>query len=794
VWNIPGYRVEREIARAGLRVVLAARDLALDHEVAVKVLLPDQRDLSSANWFVQESHIIARLPHPGIPPVHTVGTLPDGSPYLVMKLIRGQTLAELLKERADPAHNLPCFIQVFEQICQTLAFAHSQGIVHRDLKASHVMIGKFGEVQVMDWGQACSVSKSPEAEATDGTATPHTGDGETSAGVVVGTPAHMAAEQARGEFVDERADVFALGGILCSILTASPPFTSSAGQECIVQAASGDLAGTFQRLDLCGVDPELIRLAKWCLNPNAAARPENARVVAEAVGAYRANVEDRLRTAERERDAAEAKADEQWRKRRWQLTLALAVILLLGVGGGLTWWMDRQAAIHQASESEETSRRSLNAETVSGLLDRCEDALRATDSRRAEVAINAVEQRAKEGNVEQLAVRLHRVRADVNLLKDLDRIDMLRASVSDGQVRVPAAAVSDWTKAFAQFGITIGRTPTAEAARRIKESLIRDMALTAIDRWLDASHLAGLLAILRAADPDPYRTSVRDAVATRNTNQLRKLADQPQALTQPARFAIFLGTHDAIPASRGRAILTAALRSQPGDFGLLMGLAHLSPPGSDEQESWYRAALALRPENAMVWNDLGYTLWKKKNIGGAVECLENKALNMDPNYVGAWNNLGSVLQDKKDLDRAEAAYRKAIAIQANYAPAWNNLGNTLNKKGNIDEAIRSYYKAIEIDPKYALPHFNLGTLYQDVLHDLDKAIICYRDATRIDRRYAAAYFDWGVALTQKDELDEAVEKFQVAAALDRQYEPVLAEALKQKEQDDRTAPPPRESK
>jgi Tfp pilus assembly protein PilF len=430
---------------------------------------------------------------------------------------------------------------------------------------------------------------------------------------------------------------------------------------------------------------------------------------------------------------------------------------------------------------------------VTELLDRCDDALRATDSRRAEVAINAAEQRAKEGNVDQLADRLRRCRADVNLLKDLDRIDMLRASVSDGQIRVAAALLPEWTKAFAQFGITIGRTPVAEAARRIKESLIRDVALTALDRWLDGSHLAALLSILRSADPDPYRSSVREAIATRNTKKLRELADQPQALTQPARFATILATNEAIPVSRGRAILAATVRAQPGDFGLLVSLAYLSAQGSDEQESWYRAALALRSESAVVWNNLGYTLWKKKNLGSAVECLQ-KALKLDPNYVGAWNNLGSVRQDKNDLAGAEAAYRKAIELQANFAPAWNNLGNTLNKKGKPDEAIRSYRKAMEIDPKYAPPHFNLGVLYHDVLRDLDKAIICYRDATRIDRHYAAAYFNWGIALTQKDDLDEAVERLQTAAALDRQYEPILAEALKQKEQQDRTAPPPRESK
>src|SRR5438309_2178425 len=86
---------------------------------------------------------------PAAPPVHALGALPDGTPFLAMKLIRGKTLAELLKERPDPGHDLPRFVAVFERVCQAVAFAHAQGVVHRDLKPANIMVGDFGEVQVM---------------------------------------------------------------------------------------------------------------------------------------------------------------------------------------------------------------------------------------------------------------------------------------------------------------------------------------------------------------------------------------------------------------------------------------------------------------------------------------------------------------------------------------------------------------------------------------------------------------------------------------------------------------------
>jgi serine/threonine protein kinase len=142
---VPGYRVLREIARGGMGCVLAAYDLALDREVALKVLLPD----ANSDRFVRESKITARLPHPGIPPVHALGTLADGAPFLVMKLIAGRTLAEEMK-----AADWPRLLQAFTQVCQAVGFAHSRGIIHRDLKPANVMVGAFGEIQVMDWGLA----------------------------------------------------------------------------------------------------------------------------------------------------------------------------------------------------------------------------------------------------------------------------------------------------------------------------------------------------------------------------------------------------------------------------------------------------------------------------------------------------------------------------------------------------------------------------------------------------------------------------------------------------------------
>ena len=202
--GLNGYELSREIARGGMGVVYAARDLSLDREVAVKVMLPRM----DAAEFVRESRVTARLPHPGIPPVYALGTLPepDGRPFLAMKLIKGETLDKLLKSRTDPSVDRGQFVAAFEQMCQAVGYAHAQGIVHPDLKPANVMVGAFGEVQVMDWGLA-KVVGTADADATvadEGGA--YSEDmAATVAGTVKGTPAYMAPEQARGESVDARA-------------------------------------------------------------------------------------------------------------------------------------------------------------------------------------------------------------------------------------------------------------------------------------------------------------------------------------------------------------------------------------------------------------------------------------------------------------------------------------------------------------------------------------------------------------------------------------------------------------
>jgi WD40 repeat protein len=350
------FQLGRELARGGMGVVYSARDHSLGRDVAVKVLHGRYLvDSLVGQRFLDEARITAQLQHPGIPPVFEVGRLDDERPYLAMKLIKGRTLEELLKERSEPASDRGRFLAVFEQVCQAVGYAHSKHILHRDLKPANVMVGAFGEVQVMDWGLAKLLQPGGQAthepaggtETIGGTViqTSRPNDSDTLAGSMLGTPAFMAPEQAGGELdrLDERTDVFGLGAILCVILTGEPPYTGKSGEDVRLMAIRGKLADAYARLDQCGADAKLVELCRACLSEEREQRPQDAGAVAATVHDYLASVEERARRAERERAAAEARTAEQRKRRRVQLALAATVLLALVGGIVATTWQGRVA-------------------------------------------------------------------------------------------------------------------------------------------------------------------------------------------------------------------------------------------------------------------------------------------------------------------------------------------------------------------------------------------------------------------------------------------------------------------
>ena len=268
-----------EHARGGLGRIVRAVDRRLGRTVAVKELL--RRDDWHEARFVREALITARLEHPGIVPVHEAGRWPNGDPYYVMKLVEGRTLKELMASQRTPRERLGLLPHLIA-VADAVGYAHSEGVVHRDVKPSNVIVGSFGETIVVDWGLARDIKRDiaeplPELLAE--------GSGiSTISGKVVGTPAYMAPEQARGELVDARADVYAIGAVLYELMAGKAPHADETPKAMLDRVIAGPPAPIDSVV--ATVPPELADIIGKAMARLPEERYANATLLAEDLRAF----------------------------------------------------------------------------------------------------------------------------------------------------------------------------------------------------------------------------------------------------------------------------------------------------------------------------------------------------------------------------------------------------------------------------------------------------------------------------------------------------------------------------
>ncbi len=810
------YQLSGEIARGGMGAVLRGRDVDLGRDLAVKVLLEKYTDRPEvARRFIEEAQIGGQLQHPGVVPVYDIGRFGD-RPFFTMKLVKGKTLQTLLSERADLTADRPRLLGIAVQVAQTLAYAHAKGVIHRDLKPANIMVGAFGEVQVMDWGLAKVLAeggvadevraKRQQQEPEDVTtirtvrSSGSAGSGtDTEAGWLLGTPAYMPAEQANGyvELLDRRSDVFGLGAILCEILTGKPPYVGRSTEEVRRKAANGDLADAWARLDGCGADAELIALTRACLAPEAVDRPKDAQAVADGLTAYLDGVQERLHQAELAEAEARAKAVEEAKRRRLTLALAGTVLLALTLGGGGWLYVRAERDAHQAQLSRDVNeavnkatalREQARTAAVGSVL------LFAQAREQAQRAVALVESGPADATLKELVLQLQagldEEEKDRTLVAALDEARLAQAeSADDNNGFAKERAVPKFREAFRAFGLAAGEGEPKVAAARIRQrpAAVQQAILAALDEWDDLAgdpkykiterHREWLRAVLEAAEPDDawgkkVRSARRESDVVKRQAALEALAKSATVAELPARALTRLA--GGLRPPQAVELLRRAQRQYPADFwvneDLGKMLKEVTPPEREEAVRFLTAAVALRPESPGAHLNLGIALYHKRQLDEAIACY-NKAIELEPKYSNAHNNLGLALKDKGQLDEAITCYNKAIALDPKNAAAHYNLGNALKNKHQVDEAIASWKKAIEIYPKHAWALNNLGNALKNK-GQLGEAIACYNKAIALEPKYAKAHNNLGLALKDKGQVDEAIACFKKAIEL----EPKLAMA------------------
>jgi eukaryotic-like serine/threonine-protein kinase len=276
------YQIVREFAHGGLGRILEVRDLRLGRVVALKEILRDSEGAYAR--FVREALITARLEHPAIIPVHDVGRWPSGEPFYSMKLVSGRSLGEVITATPELDGRLALLPNVIA-VADAIAYAHSQGIIHRDLKPANVLVGEFGETVVIDWGIAKDLRGAAASElgpdpAAGASANLGTVSGEpslTDTGTVLGTPYYMPPEQASGQSVDERADVYALGALLYEVLTGERPYRGI--PEPLAAVLAGPPMPAEEREP--AIPPDLATIARKAMARRPEDRYPSARELAE---------------------------------------------------------------------------------------------------------------------------------------------------------------------------------------------------------------------------------------------------------------------------------------------------------------------------------------------------------------------------------------------------------------------------------------------------------------------------------------------------------------------------------
>jgi serine/threonine protein kinase/Flp pilus assembly protein TadD len=823
------FRILRPHAKGGLGEVFVAEDQELHREVALKEI--QERHAAEPAYrtrFLLEAEVTGCLEHPGIVPIYSLGHYADGRPFYAMRFIRGDSLQEAIAQfhRAKPSHSpgertlgLRKLLGRFLDVCNAIAYAHSRGVLHRDLKPGNIMLGKYGETLVVDWGLAKVVGRA-ELEAPEGLLpVPASDSALTQAGTALGTPAYTSPEQAAGRLdqLGPRSDVYSLGATLYCLLTGRAPFHEGEVGQVLRKVQRGDFPRPRDLDRHIAPALEAICLKAMALQPGE--RYASPRALAddlehwladEPFAAYREPRRQRLaRWARRHRTAVTSAG------------VAVALLLAGAVGGWLLWESAEQKRHEQAQEYRIQARSSAEADERLALAEVAADRLASAEQILKQACERLLDQPQLGDLRARLEARRDRIGRLVRFYHLADQVErriyfnqsrQARAAAEQGLAALDIAAGPSWWDHLPAAELT------PEQIDKLKKDAYRLLLLTGGLRALDgftrfgtpeaaqAFHSA-ILAFDQAEQHRPSRTGSYMSLFCRfglgQQNQLKvlpageptsdvdhylmglahlamvKKPDNPVVKLLLARLGALLQDLDLkTPAATAEKHLRRAVELNPRHFfhHLYLGQALRVTNQLQSAELALNACVVLRPDGALGYRMRAEALrsqyWastdpiRKAYLIKRMLEDEGEVIRLEPT-AEAFGRRGATLILKGDLDRAIEDFSEAIRRDPRQDVFYERRGYAYYRKGALDRAVADVTRAIRLKPGVVGYHALRAEIYMEK-QEYGKAVADYSEIIRLGQKTAKSYCHRGDAHYAKGAYDQARADYRKAFQLNPQ--------------------------